>query len=141
MTSACCGVKMHSKIRQVVTRILPIFVLVAGLAACAADDESKEKNSWGFQLSRELMSPYCPGRTLADCPSSKADDLRLWIYEQEAQGRTRSDVEQDLIAQFGEAMRGAPRAKGFGLAAYWIPALLFLLGGWIAMQFLRRQKM
>lgn len=126
--------------RRTSVYIILFFVLIFGAATYASDEEVKESGSWGFQLSRELMSPYCPGRTLADCPSSQADELRLWIYGQEQQGRTRNQVEQDLIARFGEEMLGAPRAQGFGLAAYWMPAVLFLLGGWIALRFLRHQK-
>lgn len=120
--------------------ILPFFVLSIAGVALADEEAAPERNTWGFQLSRELMSPYCPGRTLADCPSSQADELKLWIYEQEKQGRTRAEVEQDLLERFGEKMLGAPRAYGFGLAAYWVPAVLFVFGGWIALRFLRRQK-
>ncbi len=127
-------------LRRVAISILPLFVLSISCFATADDEVAQDSSTWGFQLSRELMSPYCPGRTLADCPSSQADELRLWIYEQEKQGRTQGEVEQDLLARFGEEMRGAPRAQGFGLAAYWGPAVLFLLGGWIALRFLRRQK-
>lgn len=138
---------MHSKIFQSRVSALPFFVLflglTAGLVACEAEtrEDSQKESSWGFELSRELMSPYCPGRTLADCPSSQADDLKSWIYEEEEKGRTRAEVEQELLKRFGETMLGAPRAQGVGLAAYWIPALLFLLGGWIAWRFLRRQKL
>lgn len=128
------------KSRHILVYLLPFVVFIFGVATYANDEEAKGSGAWGFQLSRELMSPYCPGRTLADCPSSQADELRLWIYQQEQQGRTRNEVEQDLLDRFGEKMLGAPRARGIGVAAYWIPALLFLLGGWVAFRFLRRQK-
>ena len=40
-----------------------------------------EKARAAYALSRELMSPYCPGRTLADCPSPDAAALREEIRD------------------------------------------------------------
>ena len=94
---------------------------------------------WAYELSGELMSPFCPGRTLADCPSQSAKSLVMWVLVQEAAGRTRSDVEEELIARYGEVMRPAPKAEGIGLTAYLVPALVFAGGGVLIGFFLRRQ--
>ncbi len=60
---------------------------------------------WAYELSGELMSPFCPGRTLAECPSPQADELRLWIITQEAAGATRAEVERTLYQRFGDSIR------------------------------------
>lgn len=107
-----------------------ILVTVAALAwllalpAAAAD----EPEGWAYQVANELMSPFCPGRTLADCPSGYAESLRLWIIVQEAAGRSRADVENELYERYGDIMRPAPRAEGLGLAAYVVPSVIILLG-------------
>jgi cytochrome c-type biogenesis protein CcmH len=85
------------------------------------------------------MSPFCPGRTLPDCPSPQAAELQQWIREQERLGRSRGDVETELVTQFGEMILQSPRAEGFGLAAYVIPLVLFVAGGSLLAYFLRRQ--
>lgn len=95
--------------------------------------------SWSGELIDELMSPYCPGRTLRTCPSSQAGELIAWIEAQEAEGRDRDDVYQQLISEFGEEIRQAPEATGFGAAAYVVPVLAFLAGGAVVAVFLRRQ--
>lgn len=85
------------------------------------------------------MSPFCPGRTLSDCPSQAAKSLVMWIVVQEAAGRGRSEVEEELFERYGEVMRPAPKAEGIGVTAYLIPALVFAGGGLLIGIFLRRQ--
>ena len=94
---------------------------------------------WSRDLERELMSPFCPGRTLVECPSPDATELRLWIQGQERAGISRAAVEERLFRQFGDKLRSAPRAEGWGLWAYLVPAGALLGGGVLAFGFLRRQ--
>jgi cytochrome c-type biogenesis protein CcmH len=114
-------------------------LLAALLPGLAASAEEPELEGWAYELSGSLMSPYCPGRTLSECPSEQAQTLRMWLLVQEAAGRSRADVLDELYEQFGDQIRAAPRAEGFGLAAYAIPLLAFLGGGVLVLVFLRRQ--
>jgi cytochrome c-type biogenesis protein CcmH len=104
-------------------------------ASRAANDAAP---SWAYDLAQELMSPFCPGRSLADCPSQDAASLRMWILVQAAAGRTRADVEDELYARYGEVIRARPKAEGFGTAAYLIPVAVFAGGGALVLWFLRR---
>jgi len=109
-------------------------------AATAADGEAvAEPEGWAYKISNEVMSPFCPGRTLSACPSPQADDLRMWLMVQEASGRSREDVEAELYERYGEVLRAAPLAEGFGMAAYVFPVIAFLAGGVVVGVFLRRQ--
>jgi len=117
-----------------------LFVFALGLAALTGDTaRAQPSEGWAYDLMNELMSPYCPGRLLADCPSPQAQTLRMWLIVQEASGRPRAEVEAEVIARYGESVMSAPRAEGFGLAAYLIPAGVFLAGGGLLLWFLRRQ--
>ncbi|HVH19931.1 MAG TPA: cytochrome c-type biogenesis protein CcmH [Myxococcota bacterium] len=93
---------------------------------------------WAYELAAELMSPFCPGRTLADCPSPNAASIRMWIVVQAASGRTRDDVQAELYERYGDVMRPAPRAEGFGLTAYLVPIGAFAAGGLLVALVLRR---
>ncbi len=106
---------------------------------CAGPAQATESESWAYGLWGELMSPYCPGRTLADCPSGQAEQLRIWILVQAASGRSRDDVVAELLERFGDDIRPTPSAEGFGLTAYLIPAAAFAVGGVVVFAFLRRQ--
>ena len=62
------------------------------------------------ELSNDLMSPYCPGRTISSCPSGKARKLEDHILEQARAGKTREEIEADLVERFGSDIVGyAPR--------------------------------
>ena len=116
--------------------LLALLVVALWLPTPAAGEESE---GWAYAIANELMSPYCPGRTLAECPSEQAQTLRMWILTQAAAGRSQDEVMADLLERFGDGILAAPRPEGFGLAAYVIPVVLFVLGGLLVMVFLRRQ--
>jgi len=98
-----------------------------------------EPGGWARELEHELMSPYCPGRSLTECPSPQATEMRLWIQAQEKAGASRAEVEAQLFRQFGDQLRHSPRAEGFGVLAYLVPGLALLAGAGLVVVFLRRQ--
>jgi len=121
---------------------------VASLAACialgasfgaAAAARASDERGWGYALANELMSPWCPGFALPDCSSGYAADLRLWILEQERLGRPREEVKAEILARYGEKMLQAPKAEGWGILAYAIPAAIILGGLAVLVTFLRSQ--
>jgi len=116
-------------------------VRIAGLALwlALAMPALAAEGRWSQELEQELMSPYCPGRSLVECPSQKAVELRLWIAGQEDAGIPREDVERQLFERYGDILRHAPKAEGFGLWAYLVPAGALLAGGLVVVGFLRRQ--
>lgn len=115
-----------------------VGVLLCFVVGLAAASPAEAADSWGYDLGHDLMSPYCPGRTLATCPSPQAAELVQWIVLQEAAGATREEVLADLVERFGEEILGAPKAEGFALWAYVLPILGFVSGGGLAFLALRR---
>ncbi len=124
---------------RVLSKALMFWALLSMLAGLAVADVKPAPDGWAYQLPHYLMSPFCPGRTIADCSSPQAESLRLWMIVQEAGGRTRADVEEELIAKYGDVMRPAPRTDGFGAAAYLFPVVAFLAGGVFIAFYLQRQ--
>lgn len=112
-----------------------VSLVLAFLVFGAGDAAAK---SWSYDLAGELMSPYCPGRTLSSCPSPQAAELVQWMVVQEAGGATREQIIEMLIERFGEEILGAPPAKGITLWAYILPVLGFVVGGGLVVVALRR---
>jgi cytochrome c-type biogenesis protein CcmH len=116
---------------------LPLLLALALLLGVGA--ASAAERPWSEELERNLMSPYCPGRSLTECPSPQATELRLWIQAQERAGVSREQVEARLFQEFGDTLRHGPRAQGWGLWAYLVPAVALAAGGALVFVFLRRQ--
>ncbi|MEM6296601.1 MAG: cytochrome c-type biogenesis protein CcmH [Myxococcota bacterium] len=58
------------------------------------------------ELSTDLMSPFCPGRTIASCPSKSARKLEERILDEAKSGKTREQIEQSLVADYGSDIIG-----------------------------------
>jgi cytochrome c-type biogenesis protein CcmH/NrfF len=124
-------------VRRVAALAAALGLLLAGAAAAPAEPAAPQ--GWAYELMNELMSPYCPGRSINDCPSPQAQTLRMWLIVQESAGRAKADVERELVERYGESILSAPRAEGIGLTAYLLPVAGVALGAAILVWFLRRQ--
>lgn len=94
---------------------------IAAPASAAPEDVAN-------RISAEIMSPYCPGVTLHDCPSPEADALRERIRARAAAGWSDDRIMDELVAQYGDSIRAVPPADGGGIAAWLVPGLVALAG-------------
>jgi cytochrome c-type biogenesis protein CcmH/NrfF len=115
-----------------------LFLVLALTLSGAVFAGAAQAEGWGYDLGGELMSPFCPGRTLSSCPSPQAAELVQWIVTQEAAGTTREEVLEMLIERYGEEILGAPPAEGITLWAYILPVAGFMSFGVVAFLVLRR---
>jgi cytochrome c-type biogenesis protein CcmH len=95
------------------------FVLVAALLTVPVASAS-ERHPTQSELEGEVMCPVC-GTTLDQSNSPAAEQIKRVIAQRIAAGDTKSEIESRLVAEYGEAILAAPRHKGFGLLAWWLP--------------------
>jgi cytochrome c-type biogenesis protein CcmH len=108
------------------------------IPAAAQTDEAVNREA--RIIFETVMSPYCPGRTISNCPSPQAEELRAAIKQQLAAGVTPDSIKSQLYAVFGDELRTVPRARGFGLLAWLVPGLAFLAGVWSIVVWLGRTR-
>ena len=120
-------------------RAYPFVLLLATL--CLVGRPDARADARGFEdarrahaLARDLMSPYCPGRTLADCPSPDAAALRAEIRGLLRAGLDETGVRARLEERFGDAVIGVPR----GVLGWTLPGLVLLAGAGVLVFVLRR---
>jgi len=92
------------------------------------------------RLFADLMSPYCPGRTLAACPSPGADSLRNDIRTRLSLGERPRAIRAAYAARWGEAILGAPPWRGWGVVLWLMPAVALAAGAVVASRWLRRAR-
>ena len=99
-----------------------LLVMMAGPSLASPEDVAND-------ISKQIMSPYCPGVTLHDCASGAAADLRSDIAGWAADGWSKKRILDHLEAEFGDSVRATPPSSGAGLIAWVLPALAVIVGG------------
>lgn len=81
-----------------------------------------DANAHAQQIFTELMSPYCPGLTLADCPSPNAFDLRTEIRRRLESGEPIESIRAELVEKFGVQILADPTGTPIGTVIWGVPA-------------------
>jgi cytochrome c-type biogenesis protein CcmH len=74
------------------------------------------------QIFTELMSPFCPGLTLADCPSPNAFDLRTEIRRRLDAGEPLESIRAELVQKYGVEILADPTGTPIGTVIWGVPA-------------------
>jgi cytochrome c-type biogenesis protein CcmH/NrfF len=104
-------------VRRVATAA--VVLLLWPVTAQAQDPEDV-----AARVSQEIMSPFCDGVTLHDCPSGAADDLRRRIVGMARAGLSEDDIIETLESEYGDRIRATP-----GSAVSWIAPGLVVAAG------------
>jgi cytochrome c-type biogenesis protein CcmH len=112
--------------RQLVRTAL--VVVAAGLLVTSPAPGQQAIDKAASEIFGTVMSPFCPGMTIATCPSSQAAELRDEIRAKLAAGATKDEVLDELYAEWGEEVLGPRSATGMGLLAWLVPALAIVVG-------------
>jgi cytochrome c-type biogenesis protein CcmH len=115
-----------------------IFIIVWPLS-CLAQVNPDEAALEAKEISGNVMSPFCPGRLLSDCPSGQAAELRQKIEKRIEAGEKKEAVLESIYKLYGDELRAAPKTSGFGLVA-WLAPFIFLLLGLVGIALWLRRK-
>jgi cytochrome c-type biogenesis protein CcmH len=97
--------------------------LAASAAGASADAQAKTTLP---DVEDEVMCPIC-GTALNLSSSPQADRERAFIRRQIAAGRTKDQIEDELVAQYGTRVLAEPPKSGFDLTAWVVPGAAILL--------------
>jgi cytochrome c-type biogenesis protein CcmH len=78
-------------------------------------------------IENDVMCVVC-NEPLAVAQSPQADRERAFISGLIAKGYTKHQIEQALVAQYGQSVLALPPAHGFNLTVYILPPAIVLLG-------------
>jgi len=104
-----------------------LAALVLAALVLAAPAAASERHPSQGELEGQLMCPICAGETLAQSDSPAAQRIKAYIARRIADGATRSQIKDELVAQWGQRILAAPPRHGFNLLAWALP-LVGLVG-------------
>lgn len=120
-----------------------VAAVVAALVLAGASPALAAPEDIANEVSAEVMSPYCDGVTLHDCPSQAALDLREQIKTWAESGWSKPRIIDELEDRFGTGIHATPQdSEGIGAWALPVGALLagVVLLAWLAPRWTKRRR-
>lgn len=90
------------------------------------------------KVAGKLMAPCCWSGTMDAHQSPATEEAKAQIRAALQRGYTEQQILDSFVAAYGERILAKPKAVGFNLLAWILPAIAILLGGVAAWKFLRR---
>ena len=82
--------------------VLLLILMTSGTAHAQSPEDVAAR------VSEEVMSPFCDGVTLHDCPSGAADALRRRIVSMARSGMTEEQIVSALKTEYGNRIEPSP---------------------------------
>jgi cytochrome c-type biogenesis protein CcmH len=121
-----------------------IFVLLAVFKPVKAqaqidvfDFETPEQEQRYRQLSNDFRCPMCQNANLSSSPGGVASDLRREIYRMIMEGQTDAQIEEFMLARYGDFILYRPRLTAQTILLWFGPLLFLLAGVWVAVSIIR----
>jgi cytochrome c-type biogenesis protein CcmH/NrfF len=103
-------------VRWLVALSLAVLLLPAGAGAATAPQTTLN------DVEDEVMCPICGTLLeLADSPQARRE--KVFVAKLIAEGRSKAEIKDALVAQYGPAVLAQPEGSGFDLSAYLVPAI------------------
>jgi cytochrome c-type biogenesis protein CcmH len=107
-----------------VSRAATLSALVLGLLVLAPAAGAAPQTTVN-EIEAEVMCPIC-GTLLELSDSPQAQREKAYVAKLVAAGKTKAEIKDDLVAQYGPEVLALPKASGFDLTAYLVPVLAIL---------------
>jgi cytochrome c-type biogenesis protein CcmH/NrfF len=101
-----------------------LLLVAATLLALSSPVLAAEPKTSLADVEDEVMCPVC-GTLLELAEAPQAERQRAFVAELIARGRTKAQIKDELVAEYGPQVLALPRGSGFELSAYLVPAIAF----------------
>ncbi len=115
--------------------LLFAFCLLSTVSTFALEVTKAQRDEVGKELA--CLCDTCPRRPLDECTCGYAQQQQARIDKLLGEGKTKQQVIDIYIAEFGKRVLSKPPAEGFNLTAWVMPPLVLLFGFVIVRSVLR----
>jgi cytochrome c-type biogenesis protein CcmH len=96
--------------------------LVAALLTLVASVSAAAPRTSVTEIEGEVMCPIC-GTLLEISDSPQAQREKAYVAKLVAAGKSKAEIKDALVAQYGRSVLAQPKASGFDLSAYLVPLI------------------
>jgi cytochrome c-type biogenesis protein CcmH len=104
---------------RLILTMLALALVPTGAAAAAPTPQTTLPD-----VEDEVMCPIC-GTLLELSTSPQAERQRVFVTRLIAAGRSKEEIKDALVAEYGGRVLATPGGSGFDLSAYLVPAIAF----------------
>jgi cytochrome c-type biogenesis protein CcmH/NrfF len=112
--------------RNVLCALIAAVALAAPTPATATPASHPDPQTTVNAIEAEVMCPIC-GTLLELAESPQARREKVFVAKLVAAGKSKSEVKDALVAQYGPSVLALPKASGFDLSAYLVPILAIVI--------------
>ena len=103
-----------------------LLALVALVGALTAPANAAQPEVNINEIEGEVMCPVC-GTLLALAESPQAQREKVFVARLIGEGKTKAEIKDALVDQYGNAVLALPQDSGFDLSAYLVPIIAFVI--------------
>ena len=115
-------------------KIIIIYIFL--FSSLYADENNQEL----IEIYKNLRCLICQGQSIADSNSDFASTIKLVVQDQVKEGKTKEEIYNFLISKYGEWITYKPILSKNNFLLWFLPYLVFLLGGLIIFFIIRKNK-
>jgi cytochrome c-type biogenesis protein CcmH len=93
-----------------------------------------------IEIYKNLRCLVCQGQSIADSNSDFASTVKLVVQDQIKQGKTKKEVYEFLVSKYGEWIVYQPALNKNNFLLWFLPYLVFVLGGFLIFLIIRKRK-
>jgi cytochrome c-type biogenesis protein CcmH len=110
--------------RSALALLAAVTLALAGLPPTATAAPAPQTTV--SEVEGEVMCPIC-GTLLELSDSPQARREKVYVARLVGEGKSKAEVKDALVEQYGPAVLALPEAKGFDLSAYLVPVVAILV--------------
>jgi cytochrome c-type biogenesis protein CcmH len=111
-----------------VSKIFLALSVALSVGTAYADERSEALDRQATVLYQQVFSPFCPGRSLNDCPSSKAAELKDQMRAELEAGKAPDVILNEVFQKYGDQYRAVPQFSGVGVLVWLVPIAFVVIG-------------
>ncbi len=115
-----------------------LFLALALAVVVAATPAGAKPRDPVHEITSEIICPCSCGEVLSGCTCETGKSMQATVENGIKAGKSKKAIVGALVSQYGEVIRGAPKAEGFNLIVWVAPFAATLLGFVAAFWILRR---
>jgi cytochrome c-type biogenesis protein CcmH len=105
---------------------LAALVVVALLASAPLSANAATPQTSLSEISSEVMCPVC-GTLLELAESPQALREKAFVSRLVAEGKSKDEIKDALVTEYGTEVLALPQGSGFDLSAYLVPIIAFVI--------------